>query len=188
MDTWRAGFKSKTEVFTWVGTSRFFNPRTFRSKGEGFRKVKLERKMYYEFVEWATEKVAAAKLAGEGETPKRRSSDAGGEALDYFGKRDLFEGRTRERKKRLDLKEVWTGSRVRDWTDLGNHWRGVKIIMDEVRARHGGDEGVWQVYDREGEEGVKRIVLQVANGELKGALAKKPPVEGVDEDLKKLAL
>jgi len=161
MDPWTAGFKSKREVFEWVGTSGFFDPRRFRSTGEGFRKVKSERKMYHEFVEWAMEKVLAATERGEelpGQGSKVVMKD---EALEYFGKKNAFEALVRERTRRLGLKEVFCGHKVRDWADLGNHWKGVKLIMDGVRERYGGDEGVWKIYDKEGEEGVKKVVMQV---------------------------
>ena len=161
MDPWIAGFRSKREVFEWVGTSRFFDPRRFRSTGEGFRKVKPERKMYHEFVEWAMEKALAATGRGEEPSVQRSKAVTREDALEYFGKKKAFEALVRERTRRLELKEVFSGHKVRDWTDLGNHWKGVKLVMDGVRERHGGDEGVWKIYDREGEEGVKKVVVQV---------------------------
>lgn len=161
MDPWIVGFKSKREVFEWVGTSRFFDPRRFRSTGEGFRKVKPERKMYHEFVEWAMEKVLAATERGEELPGQRAKVLTRDEILEYFGKKKAFETLVQERTRRLELKEVFSGHKVRDWADLGNHWKGVKLIMDAVRERYGGDEGIWELYDREGEEGVKKVVVQV---------------------------
>jgi hypothetical protein len=165
MATWKAGFKTKREVFQWAGTSRFFDPTKFRSHGEGIRKVKPERKMYAEFVEWAMER-AAASSRGEAvqeskEMRQERELKFRDETLVYFKQKEAFDALTRERFLRARVKEVFRGSKVRDWTDLGEHWKGVKIVMDAVRDRVGGEEGVMEILETEGEEGVKKIVLEV---------------------------
>lgn len=157
MDLWKAEFKTRQEVFEWVGTSRFFKPGTFRSNGEGFRKVKPERKMYAEFIEWATRQAAAT----GNEKPKKSVDVYREEALIYFKKKEVFDALVRERVQRLELKQVFAGHKVRDWANLGEYWKGVKLVMDAVRERCGGDEGVWKIYEKDGEEGVKKIVLQV---------------------------
>lgn len=46
------------------------------------------------------------------------------------------------------------------WTGLGEYWKGVKMVMDRVRKQLDGDEGVLRVFDEEGEEGVKRVVMR----------------------------
>ncbi|KAG6900338.1 hypothetical protein C0993_012295 [Termitomyces sp. T159_Od127] len=159
MDTWKAGFLTKREIFEWAGSTRFFNPGQFRSHGEGFRKVKTDRKMYAEFVQWAGEKTA---LAGEkkGRRTEEQLQELRGLALVHFNKKDLFDTLAREREQRAGLKQAWSGSRVRDWAELGNYWKGVKLIMDAVRERLGGDEGVTKLYEKEGEDGIKRVVLE----------------------------
>jgi hypothetical protein len=166
MVPWKAGFKTKREVFEWAGTCRFFDPSKFRSQGEGIRKVKPERKMYAEFVEWAMERTASA-TPGEEVVPKSkemrqsRELQFRDEALVHFKRKETFDALTRERFSRMRVKEVFGGSRVRDWTDLGEHWKGVKIVMDAVRERVGGEEGVLRILEAEGEDGVKKIVLDV---------------------------
>ena len=121
--------------------------------------------MYHEFIQWATDKVnasgAVAEKGNSADQRTKREKEVREEALDCFGKRETLEARVRERTKRSESKEVWSGSRVRDWADMGEYWLGVKAIMDGVRERYGGDEGVREIYDREGEEGVKRVVMQV---------------------------
>jgi len=58
------------------------------------------------------------------------------------------------------LKESFSGSRVRDWTELGEYWKGVKLVMDEVRVRLGGEEGIVDLLDRHGEDELRKVVLQ----------------------------
>lgn len=164
MAAWKAGFKTKRDVFEWAGTSKFFVASQFRSEGEGFRKVKPERKMYAEFVEWAMERTAQATtdtIRLSKEEQEERQREIRDEALVYFGKKEEFDAVNREHSQRVRLKQTFTGSKVRDWTDLGEYWKGVKLIMDAVRLRVGGDEGVLKILDGEGEEGLKRIVLEI---------------------------
>ncbi|KAG6900347.1 hypothetical protein C0995_003852 [Termitomyces sp. Mi166 len=126
----------------------------FRSHGEGFRKVKADRKMYAEFVQWAEGK-GKGKTGGAGageEKPRqgnfkrKRTEEELRElqdmALVHFNKKDAFEALARERERRASLKQ------------------GVKMIMDKVRERLGGEEGVTEFFGREGENGVRRVVLE----------------------------
>ncbi|RDB14556.1 hypothetical protein Hypma_016242 [Hypsizygus marmoreus] len=168
MPAWRAGFATQRAVFEWAGTSRFFDPTRFRAEGEGFSKVKPERKMYAEFVQWAMAQAAAMKRVAEQKEESREEREVRrmrprlrDEALVYFGKKEEFEREEREREARVRLKEMFSGSRVRDWADMGEYWKGVKMIMDGVRERVGGDEGVLRVLDEEGKEGIRKIVLEV---------------------------
>ncbi|KAG6845604.1 hypothetical protein H0H87_006657 [Tephrocybe sp. NHM501043] len=161
MDAWKAGFRTKREVFEWAGSTRFFNLAMFRSHGEGFTKVKAERKMYAEFVQWVEEQTLAIPSPAEGKNKREENRQVFRDAaLVYFNKKGLYEALTREREDRAALKQVFSGSQVRDWAELGNYWKGVKLIMDAVRERLGGDEGVLRLYEDEGEEGVKRVVLE----------------------------
>ncbi|KAF8073591.1 hypothetical protein FPV67DRAFT_1376021, partial [Lyophyllum atratum] len=164
MDAWKAGFRTKRDVFEWAGSSRFFHPDNFRTHGDGIRKVKAARTMYGEFVEWAsdraalgppTETVTDSKLTKEEEWLTFRD-----QTLAYFDKKEEFEALTHERTHRARSKEVFNGTKVRDWADLGEHWMAVKLIMDTVREKYGGEAGVLKLYDEEGEQGVKRIVLE----------------------------
>jgi len=166
MATWKVGFKTRREVFEWAGTCRFFDPKKFRSQGEGIRKVKQERKMYAEFVEWAMQRAAEAASGEEAaqeskEMRQERELKLRNEALVHFKQKEAFDALTRERLLRTRVKEVFRGATVRDWTNLGEHWKGVKIVMDAVRERVGEEEGILRILGAEGEEGVKQIVLNV---------------------------
>lgn len=166
MAAWKAGFKTKRDVFEWAGTCRFFDPTKFRSRGDGIRKVKPERKMYAEFVEWAMRKAVAPSSGGEAvqeskEMRQERELRLRDEVLIHFKQKEAFDALERERFLRMRVKEVFSGSKVGYWTDLGKHWKGVKIVMDAVRDRVGGEDGVLRILEAEGEEGVKKIVLDV---------------------------
>jgi len=161
MAPWRAGFKTRREVFEWARTCRFFDPSKFRSQGEGIRKVKAERKMYAEFVEWVMERAASATPGEEvvqesKEMRQNRESKLRDEALVHFKQKETFDALAREHFLGRRVKEVFRGSRVRDWTGLGGHWKGVKVVMDAVRKRVGGEEGVLRILEAEGEDGVNR--------------------------------
>ena len=167
MATWKAGFKTKREVFEWAGSSRFFNPNKFRFHGDGIRKVKPERKMYAEFVEWAKERAASTAFSGieavqeSDEMKEEQELKFRDATLIHFKQKDALDTVTREWFFRARVKEVFRGSKVRDWTNLGDHWKGVKIVMDTVRDRVGGEEGIMRILETEGEDGVKKIVLDV---------------------------
>lgn len=79
----------------------------------------------------------------------------------YFGKKETLEDLARARTHRTKLKKVWSGHVVRDWAELGEYWMGVKVIMDAVRERLGGDEGILKTINADGEGHVKSIVLEI---------------------------
>lgn len=161
VDTYNAGFKTKQAIFEWVATSRLFNPKYFQSKGTGFRKVKAERKMYAEFVEWVEKQRNTSEWDGDTPVPEQIQANGQLEALVFFNKREAFDALVSERSSRIRLKECFSGTVVRDWADMGGYWKGVKLIMDEVRARLGGEEGVLIFLEKNGDQDLKDMVLQV---------------------------
>jgi hypothetical protein len=82
------------------------------------------------------------------------------EALVFFNKKEEYETLLRLRSARAQLKESFKGTVVNEWAELDGHWRGVKKIMDGVRERVGGDDGILHILDVEGQEGLKRRVLE----------------------------
>lgn len=156
-----SSFGTRQEVFRWIAGSRLFDPTRFRSTGTGFTKVKQERAMYHDFVRWA-EELPKADLEGAGIElrPRSKRQDTRSEALDFFNKREAFETRAAEQATRTRLKSVWSGHQVRDWGNMGEHWKGVKLIMDAVRTELGGDAGILQAMDKEGEEFLRSKVIE----------------------------
>ncbi|KAF4590130.1 hypothetical protein EYR40_009468 [Pleurotus pulmonarius] len=152
-----SSFGTRQEVFDWIADSRLFDPARFRSTGTGFSKVKQERAMYHDFVRWA-EGRSKANVKGADTNSKRQ--DVRSEALDFFNKREAFEARAAEQATRTRLRSVWSGHQVRDWANMGEYWKGVKLIMDAIRAELGGDTGILEAVDKEGAEFLRTKVIE----------------------------
>ena len=114
--------------------------------------------MYAEFVEWVEKQ---RNMLGDRLVLEEIRENALLEALVFFKKKEAFDTLVLERSNRIRLKEIFSGPTVRDWADMGGYWKGVKLIMDEVRARLGGEEGVLTFLDKNGQQDLKDIVLQV---------------------------
>ncbi|KAJ7170574.1 hypothetical protein C8R43DRAFT_979893 [Mycena crocata] len=157
MERWKAGFQTKQQVFEWVATSSLFDPARFQTEGQGIKKVKPERKMYAQFVEWVKEQQRHS-------TPSPGALDKEGQiqhALDYFGKKDEFDTLEREDADKARLKQGFSGIKVREWTGLrGEQWKELKATMDLVRSWVGGEPGILKILDEEGEAVLKQIVLR----------------------------
>ncbi|KAJ6544808.1 hypothetical protein DFH09DRAFT_990326 [Mycena vulgaris] len=161
MERWKAGFQTKQEVFEWVGTSSLFDLARFQTEGQGIKKVKPERKMYAQFVQWAKEQ---KQHLGDPESESPDMLDKAGQiqhALKYFGKKEEFDALAREDAEKARLKEGFNGTKVREWTGLSEkQWKELKATMDQVRAWVGGEVGILKIIDEQGEEGIKELVLR----------------------------
>ncbi|KAK7032998.1 hypothetical protein R3P38DRAFT_2920074 [Favolaschia claudopus] len=155
---WDAGFQTKKEIFEWVGTSPLFDPTRFQTEGQGIRKVKPERKMYAQFVEW----VRQQQQYNSDPTPRGLEKQEQIEhALAYFGKRAEWDAMIKEDADKARLKEGFSGGKVRLWTGLpGERWADLKKIMDQVRAWVGGEPGILKILEEKGEDGMKSYVLK----------------------------
>jgi hypothetical protein len=151
------------QAFEWVATSRFFDPVSFRAEGEGIHKVKDDRKMYAEFVQWVgVERQRRKALGISRESRSRRErAETINEALAFFDKREEFEELARSRLIRARIKEAFNGHKVNEWVGLAQHWKAIKLVMDGIRERLGGNEGVLEFRDLHGEEALKKIALKV---------------------------
>ncbi|TFK74885.1 hypothetical protein BDN72DRAFT_886254 [Pluteus cervinus] len=150
MERWEAGFTSKAEVFQWAATSRFFNPAEFRSQGQGFSKVKAERGC-----------LSNKERKQPEETRAEKEIRIRNEALVHFGKKYEVDEQKHQVELKKQLKNAWNGKVVMEWVELGNHWMGVKQIMENVRERCGGDEGVIRLLEqKDGQAKVKLLVFQ----------------------------
>jgi hypothetical protein len=159
MEVYNAGFKTKVEIFEWVALMKGFTSHQFRTEGAGISKVKADRKMYAEFVQWV--QANAQSKPSEHGSREERQEKIRLEALAFFQKNEEFEALAQARNDRQLLKEVFSGSRVREWAEMGERWKGVKAIMDAVRQRLGGEEGVLKFVRQNSEDELKKVVLEV---------------------------
>lgn len=154
MDEWKQGFKTQLACYEWAIKNKFFDPSYFKP---GTKKRKTGRTMYYGFIEWA----GNLSQSRHDDTNAKSIPDAKEASLDFFNKRTVLEQRKQEQEHREFLKTIFSGRRVRDWAGLGNHWLGVKKIMDAVRERFGGENNVKKFTLEEGEESLKKVVLEI---------------------------
>ncbi|KAJ7227075.1 hypothetical protein GGX14DRAFT_628086 [Mycena pura] len=165
MERWNAGFETKLQIFEWVRTSSFFDPTTFKTQGQGIKKVKPERKMYAQFVEWAKGQKQNISVSEDAQEALRIADKEAQiqHALVYFGKKEEFDALAREDTQKVRLKEGFNGTKVRAWTGLPvEQWKDLKLIMDEVRCWLGGEAGILKILEEQGdsEEVLKNTVLR----------------------------
>lgn len=135
MDRWNEGFTTIEEIFVFASTSRFFDPRRFRApQMPAFDKTVTERTMYHDFRLWAKNK----ELTTVHYLEEKR--DRVEEALLHFGKKNEWDAAAHMRYTRSWLKNNFNGKLVAEWTGLG--WRGVKAVMDDVRASAGDESAL----------------------------------------------
>jgi hypothetical protein len=129
-------------------------------EGEGIHKVKRDRKMYAEFISWV------GALRGQNddgceELDKQERGNLQEEALEYFNKKKEFEDLARSRAVHKQLKNVFNSQKVGAWIGLSQHWQTIKLVMQGMKERLGGDEGVLKCWEEKGEEELQRIALAV---------------------------
>ncbi|KAF9013294.1 hypothetical protein BDQ17DRAFT_1419451 [Cyathus striatus] len=167
MEPWRAGFSTKQEIFEWVASSHLFDIAALKL---GTRKVKPDRKMYWQFIEWVKDggayvKSVVPKSIPDQEDREERDKRLQDLALDFFGKREEFDALQRELDEKIvkaQARKSYNGTIVGEWTGLTGKWLTVKKIMDKVRERVGGDQATIQMMQNHGEEELKAIVIEVA--------------------------
>jgi hypothetical protein len=159
-DVWKAGFSTQTEVFDWIASSRFFDARKMqRSSANNTAKTRVRdgRTMYQTFVHtYVPSRVATSPASHDPDS--RFVADA---AIDFFGKRALYDVLLHIAAAKQRVGERFSGTRVQEWT--GVQGMPVRFIMDEVRLRLG-SEDILQVVsgvrlDSLQSEGVDRVHL-----------------------------
>lgn len=119
--------------------------------------------MYAEFVDWVEE--SRPHLAELGPLPRaERHAKAREDALLFFDKREAFDAIVRARTNKQRFKAFFNGSLVRHWAELSDgDWYAVKLIIDEVRRRLGGDVGIMGLLDDDsfGQEQLEDLVHQI---------------------------
>lgn len=133
MERWERGFSSQTEIFSWLASSRFFDSRSMLRSNTGNTsnmKARDARTMYQNFLVYAQDCDSGS---------KKLDADAVlGEALDFFGKRDLYTVFGHIAAAKRHIGSIFTGRLVQEWTGLQGV--PVRFVMDEVRARLGGED------------------------------------------------
>nr|GAT60847.1 predicted protein [Mycena chlorophos] len=157
MDRWKAGFTTALEVFEWVGTSTFFDPTTFQSRGTGIKKVKPERKMYGNFVEWAeAQPPKTTGVSGMDKTARAQH------ALVRFGKKEEYDRIKQEDADRELIKAYFNGHNIREWTGIpADNWWDVKKVSEGVRAELGGPAGILALLEKGDERALIPVVRRV---------------------------
>ncbi|KAG6884571.1 hypothetical protein C0992_006074 [Termitomyces sp. T32_za158] len=118
--------------------------------------------MYAEFAQWVREKSAAIPLETEHDaTSEERQLAFREHVLVHFNKRQEYDMMVCKQKERTRLKKVFNGSIVRQWANLGEDWKTLKLVMDMVREELGGDRGILKLYDELGESGLRHFVSEV---------------------------
>ena len=168
METYHTGFQTRCEVFQWAASCKYFDHNRFQTGGEGIKKVKQDRRMYAEFVDWVEESRPHLAESGlEVNPPLRRAerfAKAREDALIFFDKREAFDAILKARINRQRFKAFFNGSLVRHWAELSDgDWQAVKLIVDEVRRRLGGDVGIMGLLDNDsdGQEQLEDLVYQI---------------------------
>jgi len=117
--------------------------------------------MYSEFVEWVEETKPRSNVNPYYDIlPAERVQKICEDALIFFKKKEEYDNLRKARLNKNLVKGAFSGHRIRDWTDLGEYWKGVKIIMDEVRVRMGGDNAIAEFLMKNSEDDLKAIVLK----------------------------
>ncbi|KAH7913394.1 hypothetical protein BJ138DRAFT_1171301 [Hygrophoropsis aurantiaca] len=129
-DTWKRGFSTQEAVFKFAASSRFFDPQKLVPRNASKKKAAESRTMYRNFLVWAQEQ-------NPGVDAICQSQDMVEEALVQFGKKDERDLLVRQRYEKEWMKHNFNGKLVAEWTGLG--WKGVKVVMDAVRIKVGGE-------------------------------------------------
>lgn len=148
VETWKDGFKTQDEAFSWLKQSRLYNA-TRLVDSDAMRKKSdpALREMYYDFI-----KVAAADKLSK-ETP---SIDTLREAaLVEFGKKENYDAYVFKNRLNRARREKYNGKKVMEWTEKSGII--IRYIMDNVLE----EIGEKNLIDFSEEE-LKEITLRVA--------------------------
>lgn len=132
-DRWRQGFASEEDIFSWLSSSRFFNPaKLLRSEAANAsgRKAREARPMYQRFLDRVRQRKAP-------QNPPT-SASVSLEAIDFFGRRNLYDAVMHIAAVKGHVSSIFSGTLIRDWTGINGV--PVRFIMDEMKRRLGGED------------------------------------------------
>jgi hypothetical protein len=127
-DEWNNGFTTQQEIFDWLMKSRFFDSGRTVRMFDHKHKAKTERTMFYAFPEYVRSIHRIHRILDVAQIQQQ--------ALIHFGKKEEYDTIVREKFVLKQIKELFNGNLVMEWTGLTN-WGSVKRVMDEVRAKIG---------------------------------------------------
>lgn len=160
MERWQKGFATQSEAFDWVLTSPYVHAVELgrARKGPKF----ADRLMYQAFFPYARDKIVQGELKPHKSGLSLVKADVLDAALEFFNKKNDFEEETRRRAHDYALTQVFTSTKVRQWTglDQGAHWRTIKELMRCAREELGGEEGMLTLE----EEAIRTTVLRLLPG------------------------
>ncbi|TFK24995.1 hypothetical protein FA15DRAFT_756238 [Coprinopsis marcescibilis] len=159
LETYSVGFTTKSEVFKWVRSMKYFDPGVFQTKGEGIRKVPQDRRMYHEFVEWVSIDCTARNLG----TEQLLHSSVREQALLYFNKASEREAMVASRNINLRAKSALSFHLVQEWA-APLRAKDVKTLISAVKNHLGGNEGLAEFARLNGEEELKKLVMELKKG------------------------
>lgn len=138
---------------------KYFDVKYLPSTSPRIEKIGVRRSMYAQFIQWVKDNQPHSALH-KAHCDEERIQRIREDALAFFSKKDEFDDLVHQRLQRLRFKKSFSGNSVREWTQI-NDGMAVKLIMDEVRHRLGGEQGVWNFLDEHSEDALKVFVHQV---------------------------
>lgn len=124
------------EVFDWVATSPYFNSAKLArtdSLNSSRKRAKDSRSMFQNFLDFTLERSMSEIEIHGAVKPVHLRQDVVKQALQAFGKDELYEVLNRIGDINLKIKQVFSGTLVTQWT--GVQGTPVRWIMDEVQRR-----------------------------------------------------
>ncbi|KAI0785256.1 hypothetical protein C8Q75DRAFT_686109, partial [Abortiporus biennis] len=148
LDRWKQGFATQSDVFQWVASSPYFDPRLLSradTANNARRKARDARPMYQNFLKYVR---SIAGTSNNGDTQvhdpssvkekgkhRERKQAIMSNVLTRYGKRALYDALLRVASIKQHVKDVYTGRLVTEWT--GVQGTPVRWIMNEVERRLG---------------------------------------------------
>ena len=131
------GFKSSSELFGWIQTSKFFVPRVLLETAKAIHINHVEKRITYQAFLAYTQSLSASGAAASRPAPSPVAVIQ--EALVFFGKKAEYDEVVQANVTRIAYRNKFTGKLVMKWTGL--YGEIVSEVMKGVRDRIG-DAGI----------------------------------------------
>ena len=157
METYRQGFDTRTDLFAWLQTSRFFKPQfLIRAHPAMDRMARRNQRQMYDAFSKICEAMVAEKVVKEEEAEQSRPDvDAWREeALVFFGMKEEYDRITRQKILDRSYRETFSGKKVMEWTGLYGY--AVANIMGDISKQYSKGD-----ISQMNEEVVRELVLAV---------------------------